>query len=365
LNYSNIFEKVDNNLTRIRIKDIAELAGVSPGTVDRVLHDRGEVSATTREKILGIINDMDYHPDILASTLANKKEIRIAALIPQGKYNNPFWKYPLKGIEEGLLETSHFGLSVDKYLFDYSDRGSFIGKAAEMFNSRPRGVILAPVFTEDAAIVIEKCNSEGIPVVLINANICDGGCLAFVGQDSLQSGMVAARLMHYGLDKSSDILIVNFIREKGNQEHILKREEGFRKYFSAFTEYDESRLKQLNIIENEISDYQGILKEAVLANPQTGGIFVTNSRVFRVAEFLQSSGILNCRLIGYDLLDENKKYLKSGIIDFLISQKPREQGYKSLLALYHHLILKKPVEKNQYLPIDIITRENLGHYTFT
>jgi LacI family transcriptional regulator len=356
---------VDNNLTRIRIKDIAELAGVSPGTVDRVLHDRGEVSAVTREKILGIINDMDYHPDILASTLANKKEFRIAALIPQEKYNNPFWKYPLKGIEEGLHETSHFGLSVDKYLFDYFDRWSFIDKSAEMFKSKPRGVILAPVFTEDAAIVIEKCSNEGIPVVLINANICDGGCLAFVGQDSLQSGMVAARLMHYGLDRSSDILIVNFIREMGNQEHILKREEGFRKYFSAFTNYGESRLRQLNIIESDISDYPGLLKEAVLANPHTGGIFVTNSRVFRVAEFLESTANRNIRLIGYDLLEENKKYLKSGIIDFLISQKPREQGYKSLLALYHHLILKKSVEKNQYLPIDIITRENLGHYTFT
>jgi LacI family transcriptional regulator len=356
---------VNNNLSKIRIKDIAELAGVSPGTVDRVLHDRGEVSARTREKILGIINDMDYHPDILASNLANKREFRIAALIPQEKYNNPFWKYPLKGIEEGLNETSHFGLSVDKHLFDYFDRQSFIDKSAGMFKSKPQGVILAPVFTEDAAIVIEKCGKEGIPVVLINANICDGNCLAFVGQDSLQSGMVAGRLMHYGFDRSSDILIVNFIREKGNQEHILKREEGFRKYFSAFTEYDESRLMQLNIIENDISDYPGILKEAVLANPHTGGIFVTNSRVFRVAEFLESSGMLNFRLIGYDLLDENKRYLKSGIIDFLISQKPREQGYKSLLALYHHLILKKPVAKNQYLPIDIITRENLGHYTFT
>jgi LacI family transcriptional regulator len=356
---------VDTNLTRIRIKDIAELAGVSPGTVDRVLHDRGEVSAATRKKILGIINDMDYHPDILASTLANKKEFRIAALIPQEKYNNPFWKYPLKGIEEGLLETSHFGLSVDKYLFDYFDRRSFIDKSGEMFKNKPKGVILAPVFTEDAAIVIEKCSNEGIPVVLINANICNGSCLAFVGQDSLQSGMVAARLMHYGLDRSSDILIVNFIRENGNQEHILKREEGFRKFYSAFPEYHESRLRQLNIIENDISDYPGILKEAVLASPRTGGIFVTNSRVFRVAEFLESSGSLNFRLIGYDLLEENKKYLKSGIIDFLISQKPREQGYKSILSLYHHLILKKSVEKNQYLPIDIITRENLGHYTFT
>ena len=55
----------------IRIKDIALRAGVSIGTVDRVLHKRGEVSEETQQKIQQIIDELDYRPNLLASSLAS------------------------------------------------------------------------------------------------------------------------------------------------------------------------------------------------------------------------------------------------------------------------------------------------------
>lgn len=354
-----------NSISKIRIKDIADLAGVSAGTVDRVLHNRGEVSRNTRERILGIIHDLDYQPDILASTLAARKTIRIAALIPGEKEDNPFWKYPLSGIEEGIMEIMHFGISLDKYFFDYSDRKSFIGVASGMLDENPQGVVMAPVFTEEASQVLKNCNDLGIPVVLINAGICSGTCLAFVGQDSLKSGIVAGRLMHYCTGSSSEILIVNFIRDKGNQAHIQGREQGFRDYFSTLPQPGVI-LNVLNLPDAEIRQSDKALEEAISSpSSQPKGIFVTNSRVFRVARLLSEKNINGIVLIGYDLLDENKVFLRNGTIDFLISQKPREQGYLSVIALYRHILLKKEVERDQYLPIDIIIKENLEHYIHT
>ena len=355
-----------NNISRIRIKDIARIAGVSAGTIDRVLHNRGEVSDRTRKKILSIIQQMDYQPDILASALAARRPCRIAVLIPKGTEENPFWKYPLAGIEQGLREIIHFGVSLERYYFDYEDSQSFMRQSHEMLSSNPQGIMLAPVFTEESALLLEECRKQDIPVVLINANICTGSCIAFIGQDSLQSGMVAARLMHYGSGENADLLIVNFTREKGNQEHILKREEGFRKYYSDFTSTSNTLLRQLNISESGSQRPEQILDQAIFSSDRrVKGIFVTNSRVFRVARFLRQKGVSDIILIGYDLLEENKDFLREGTIDFLISQKPREQGYKSVMALYHHLVLRKQVERSQYLPIDIITKENLEHYTFT
>ena len=355
-----------NSLSRIRIKDIARLAGVSAGTVDRVLHKRGEVSDSTSKKILEIIEKLDYQPDILASALAARKPCRIAVLIPHGTGESPFWKYPLAGIEEALNEIALFGVSLDRYFFDYEDPGSFMRRSRKMLTGNPQGVILAPVYTGESASLLEECNNRGIPVVLINANICTGSCIAFIGQDSIQSGMVAARLMHYGLKDDSDILIINFTREKGNQEHILKREEGFRKYYRNYSSEGDSRLIQLNIAESGSQRLDKILENSLLSDPnRVGGIFVTNSRVFRVAGFLEEKGLNRIILIGYDLLSESKDFLLKGTIDFLISQKPSEQGYKSVMALFQHLVLRKKVERSQYLPIDIITKENLEHYTFT
>lgn len=43
-----------------RIKDIAEMSGVSTGTVDRILHKRGKVSTEAREKIEKILKEIDY-----------------------------------------------------------------------------------------------------------------------------------------------------------------------------------------------------------------------------------------------------------------------------------------------------------------
>ena len=63
---------------KTRIIDIARKANVSIGTVDRVIHNRGEVSRITREKILSIIHELNYQPDILARTLAKKRVFNFA-----------------------------------------------------------------------------------------------------------------------------------------------------------------------------------------------------------------------------------------------------------------------------------------------
>jgi len=55
-------------------------------------------------------------------------------------------------------------------------------------------------------------------------------------------------------------------------------------------------------------------------------------------------------------------HLEDGTIDFLIGQRPEEQGYRSLMALFNHLVLKKNVEATQYMPLDIITKENMKYY---
>jgi LacI family transcriptional regulator len=78
--------------------------------------------------------------------------------------------------------------------------------------------------------------------------------------------------------------------------------------------------------------------------------------------WLQIIFIKNVILIGYDLLKENIKFLENDTIQFLICQKPEEQGYKSVLSLFNYLLLNMPIEKFNYSPIDIIMKENIEYY---
>jgi len=68
------------------------------------------------------------------------------------------------------------------------------------------------------------------------------------------------------------------------------------------------------------------------------------------------------RVIGHDLITENIEFLNKGIVDFLICQRPEEQGYRAIITLFDHLVLKKAVNNENYTSIDIITKENLNYY---
>lgn len=90
----------DENYT---IKDIARMAGVSAGTVDRVLHNRGNVSASSREKVQSVLDKINYLPNMFAIGLAAKKRYRIVCLIPYYIMFD-YWYSVAQGIEKAAHE---------------------------------------------------------------------------------------------------------------------------------------------------------------------------------------------------------------------------------------------------------------------
>ena len=88
---------------RVRIKDIAIAAGVSTGTVDRVIHNRGNVLPAVKKRIEEVMKVLDYQPNIMASTLANNRVLKIATLLPDYRKDS-YWESPFKGIEKAIRE---------------------------------------------------------------------------------------------------------------------------------------------------------------------------------------------------------------------------------------------------------------------
>ena len=115
--------------SQIRIKDIASQANVSIGTVDRVLHNRGEVSEKTRKKVLGIIKELNYHPNILASTLASKKSVLFVTLFPQPPSPEGYWSKPLIGVKKRISELQQYGVITQNFTFSQFDAADFVVQA--------------------------------------------------------------------------------------------------------------------------------------------------------------------------------------------------------------------------------------------
>jgi LacI family transcriptional regulator len=248
---------------------------------------------------------------------------------------------------------------LEMFFFDQNDKRSFVKQSRAIINKRVDGVLLAPMFMKESSEFAEECNKLQIPYVFINSDIPDKSGLCYIGPDLYHSGSLGAHLISYLVTKGEEVLIVNISKEIDNLHHLLRKEEGFRDYFKKHT-------LDNPIVKTDIrdTDYLSIKREltVALSKHPVKAIFVTNSRVSFVARFLEESGQKNIRLIGYDFLEENIAYLKAGVIEFLISQKPKEQGYRGIITLYNYLVHSADIEKSYYMPIDIITKENYLFY---
>jgi LacI family transcriptional regulator len=347
---------------KIRIKDIARLAQVSPGTVDRVLHKRGEVSEKTREKIEQIVQELNYQPDILARVLASKKNFIFSVLMPVSVNENDFWNSPSLGIDKAIVEVAPFGVEVKRYLFDQFDINSFVGESHQILDDNPDAILFAPVFPRESIGFIHECKARQIPLMLFNSNLEEAEEMLYIGQNALQSGYLAAKLLHFGMKDDSSILIVNIAGRKDNHNHILRREHGFRKYFADRKDARSDLYTVDCMLDKE--DCISSKLESALERTRARSVFVTNSRVYMVADYLKSNAKSDIKLVGYDLLPQSIEALREDWIDFLISQKPEEQGYKGVMTLFNKLVLKRDVEVKQYIPIDIITKENIDYYEY-
>jgi LacI family transcriptional regulator len=347
---------------KITIKEIATLAGVSAGTVDRVLHKRGEVSQETMDKIMKIVHDLEYEPNVIASSLASKKSYSIAILIPAFTKSNPYWFQPLEGIMKAEDELAHFDFSANYQFYDFTDEESFKDKTALILDNPPDGLIVAPFFRQETQHFVEECEKLNIPFVFIDSRLKTTNYLSYFGQDSFNGGYLSAKLMNYIVPEHAKILVVSIAKTLENTNHIKQRIDGFKSFFDS----DENTQK-IELIHQTVPDAMKLqdihFDQSINLSNNISGIFVPNTRAFIIAEYLERKQINNIRLIGYDLIRQNMAYLEKGRIDFLICQKPHLQGYKAVVALFNHLVLKKKVNKDNLMQLDILTKENYKYYT--
>jgi LacI family transcriptional regulator len=345
----------------IRIKDIALKANVSTGTVDRVIHNRGRVADDVKERVLKIIKELNYEPNMMARMLGSKKQYYFAALLPDHNYDN-FWLAPKSGIEKAEQDLKQYGVTVEQFVFDPQDVDAYVAKANEITQKNPDGILLSPIYYKETLTFFEKWSAAGIPFVLFNTQIADYDPLSYIGQDSYQSGQVAAKLVHYGQSSPCSILIAHIDEEISNAQHLVKKEQGFKNYFAQNNLDHQYNILRVELKRSSQSGFIRKLDEIFEQTLDLKQIFVTTSQAYDVAKYLEQRHITHIKLIGYDLIPPNLHYLEKGNISFLINQNPKGQGYWGIYQLAEHLVFKKEVPILKYLPLDIVTKENLNYF---
>lgn len=345
---------------RIRIKDIARLADVSVGTVDRVIHGRSGVSEASRIRVEKILKQLDYHPNMYASALASNKKYAFACLLPlhlEGEY----WTAVEKGIHEALANYSDFNISAKITYYDPYDYNSFVKTSQAILDEAPDGVLFAPTIPQYTQGFTDGLKALDVPYIYIDSNIKDIPALAFFGQHSEQSGYFAARMLMMLSGNHDEVVIFRKINEGvvgSNQQE--NREIGFRKYMKEY--HPNCQILELDLHAKRPTDDNKMLDDFFKAHPNITNGITFNSKVYTIGEYLQERDKKQFNLIGYDLLERNVACLKQGSVSFLIAQQPEVQGFNGIKTLCDHLIFKKEVTAINYMPIDLLNSGNIDFY---
>lgn len=344
----------------IKISDIAKKAGVSAGTVDRVIHKRGKVSPEKKVMVEKAIEELQYKPNLTARALVSRKQLNICAVLPENT-KGQYWYSIEEGIDKAIEGLDYSNLCCEKIYFDQYSFSSFLNAVEELKKRKGvNGVILATHFEEGVVALSKYLDEKDIQYVFLDSNIDSCKELAYFGLDAYDSGAMSAELTLNITPLEAKVVLVDFIVENGDKStQTIKRSEGFRDYFDA-----KNHINHLIEFEYNVNDANSthLLDRVLEQHPTIGTLVTLNSRSYYLAEYLIKRNLLGLKLIGFDLIEKNIEYLNRGVITFLISQHPQKQGYLAVEALFNKYILKADVQKLNYMPIDLISALNIKYY---
>ena len=352
------------------LKDIAEKAGISVGTVDRIMHNRGRFSQDTAEKVRRIAQEMNYRPNLMARHLSRSVECRLVLFMPSPEQDSSYWTLPLTGARRIAADLEPFGLTLETIHYDRYSSVSFRAAAEILLRQDWDGVMMAPLRESETMELMERLGPD-VPVVFFDTDLPRADRIAYVGQDSEASGRLAARLLGLAAQARSYRRIraggrvshpsFVLVAPDAQNDHLDHRIRGFQEAINAPVE-----LCVVNVeSDHDTEAFRKALNTSITG--ETAGVFVIDASAHFVAEYMAGRFGMDPAnperppLIGFDLVPPNRRWMKDGMIDFLLTQRPVDQGTKGVNLLFRKVFRNETGPDHEFMPIDIITLENLDY----
>lgn len=343
----------------VTLKQIAAMAGVSRGTVDRVVNHRGGVNEDTARKIQAIIDSVGYVPNSIGRTLAkSRKNFRLGFLIFQSTSANPFFTDVLRGVEQAARELRDFGVTVETASCGMKDTtGREQVECIEaLVRAGVQGLAVTPFNHPRVAEKLRDLTARGIPVINVNSDLEHSGRLCYIGSDYRKAGETAGGLMglfhrgggQIGIVTGSPLVVCH-----------TERESGFRKILAE-------RYPKLAVVAREVNQDDDFISYAVTcgmleAHPELTGLYIAAGGVYgacRAVEAMRRED--RPVIVSHDKAENTLEMLRKGVITATIGQEAFRQGCEPLQILYDYLARGiAPGADAVYTRLDICIRENV------
>ena len=287
------------------IREIADVAGVGPATVDRVVNNRPGVREKTRRRVQEALDKLSREQGTAVRSLS----IRLCC--ESGETFNSAMASAERETNRSIPGASVQGTYVTTSLFEPM---SFAQRMLEEGRSGDGVVVVA---REHPAVnqAIRKLVGEGVPVVCLTTDLPSSRRGAYVGNDQYAAGSVAGQLIGKALPREKRrILLVMSVPFRCQQE----REMGFRRVLR-------SDFPHLKIDDRVISDdvpettFEHIMKY-IEANGPPAAVYNVAGANRGVAMALERT---RCEtetvFVGHELTNRSRELLESGTMDYVIS----------------------------------------------
>ena len=339
----------------VTIKQIAELAEVSRGTVDKVLNGRPGVKTETKERILKIAKELNYKPNYLGKALVMSKEKTKIGVILTPEYN-PFVHEIIQGINNARAEFELFGIEIAIKMLSTLEPAEQIGILNHFENEKFAGVAVFPLNDEQVVEKINTMSRNGMAVITFNSQIKDIDDICFIGQDHYRGGRTAAGLLSKLLPGGGRVGIIISSHHLSCHQDRLK---GFTDKIEEF--HTDIEIAEVQENQDRTESAFQITMSYLKKYTDLNGIYITGggaAGVGKAIDLAEKTGKI--KLICHDITPDTVKLIKNGTADFTLGQNPELQGYILIKTMFDFLIKQqKPERKVIDVPIEIFTADTI------
>ena len=338
------------------LQNIADLSGVSRGTVDRVLNNRGSVSPKIEQRVRNVANTLKYSPNIAGKALASKKKkMKFGYILFDSMESNSI-SGNAYGIEKYAKVLLEYGVVVEFRCQNTDNpmiQAEYIDELIELGIS---GLVIMPIYHPLVIDRLKRLTSSGFPIITVNSDIPECGRLAYVGCNYYKSGEIAAGFINIVTDRKANIGIVIGSPKIPSLTHRAR----------GFCEYTEKHFSHFRIIET-IPDYDDdsgsfcATMDMYKRYPEIDVLYIVATGVNGVCNAVYELGIAEkIIIVCCDVTKEICDMIREGIISATVAQLPRIQSAKPLRLLFSYLCLgKAPENEINYTETKIVIKENL------
>ncbi len=345
---------------RVTIKEIAQMAGVSVGTVHGALYNKPGVSQKTRDKVLRIARENHYRINATAAALKRKPK-KVAVVIPTLASAN---RYYFNSVWEALR---HYKNTINDLNISFTDipyytQDPLLVSELSRIKAEPEigGVIgFSAYMSEEAKQLLGDMGREGKIVVLVGERDSQGTALCSVFPDYRMTGRLVGELLSRQMKGGGPVLVCAGDVQVSSHYEVVN---GLAEFFSEA--YLENPLIRKHY-SHDREDYYHSLLDVLEKNPEMEACFAVTAREsVLLGRALEESGRAGKMLaVGSDLFEENIAFLNKGTFTNLLNKHPYLQMQKALDCMVNRLARdERPKGREICVGTEVVFKSTLFMY---